>query len=501
MRIVTLLLLLSSLSCSGMNPGRTYYVDALHGDDAAEGTSAAKAWKTLERTKGLQLGAGDCLLLHRGQTFEGILDVSGKGSAAQPVLIGAYGEGARPVVTGNQTAWTMRVLNSEYLTVRGLEIVNTGETRLAGRTGLKVECKDYGVSRNITIDSVTVRDVNGSLVKEEGGGSGMLIANGGRQVVSRFDSLRITNCHILRCERNAMIWSGYYDRHHWLPSTNTIVSHNLIEQVPGDGIVPIGCEHTLIEYNIMRDGPDILPPSEAAAGIWPWSCDDTLIQFNEVSGHKAPWDAQGYDCDYNCRNTVIQYNYSHDNYGGMVLVCDAGAERNYSLGNQHSIVRYNISIGDGIRPKTTRTGGMFSPSIHIAGRVTDTQIHHNIIHSGQKPTKEMDHTMICSDSWDGFADSTTIRENIFYSVEPSQFSMNESTHNLFLHNWYLGDYGQQPLDAEAQTQSTYYQKRVVDADPQGYAALEQLMDANRLYHVDGHAVSKERIEAFFNAIF
>ena len=72
----------------------------------------------------------------------------------------------------------------------------------------------------------------------------------------------------------------------------------------------------------MRDCPDVLPMTEAAAGIWPWSCDNTTIQFNEVYGHKAPWDAQGFDADYNCNNTIIQYNYSHDNYGGLVLVCN-----------------------------------------------------------------------------------------------------------------------------------------------------------------------------------
>ena len=83
--------------------------------------------------------------------------------------------------------------------------------------------------------------------------------------------------------------------------------HVLIEDVPGDGIVPIGCDGALIEYNLMRNCPGTLPHSEAAAGFWPWSCDNTVMQFNEVSDHKAPWDAQGFDSDYNCRNTTIQY--------------------------------------------------------------------------------------------------------------------------------------------------------------------------------------------------
>ena len=58
-----------------------------------------------------------------------------------------------------------------------------------------------------------------------------------------------------------------------------MIRGNLIEEVPGDGIVPIGCDSTLIEYNVMRDCPDMLPDTEAAAGIWPWSCDNTLVQI------------------------------------------------------------------------------------------------------------------------------------------------------------------------------------------------------------------------------
>lgn len=57
------------------------------------------------------------------------------------------------------------------------------------------------------------------------------------------------------------------------------------------------------------------------------------------------------------RGTVIQYNYSHDNYGGLVLVCNDGtADASFNVGNLGTIVRYNVSIGDGVRPEPTRAG-------------------------------------------------------------------------------------------------------------------------------------------------
>jgi hypothetical protein len=65
-----------------------------------------------------------------------------------------------------------------------------------------------------------------------------------------------------------------------------------------------------------------------AAGIWPRSCDNTVVQYNEVSGMKGTREGEGYDSDYNCRGTLFQYNFSHNNDGGFMLVCnDAGLRR------------------------------------------------------------------------------------------------------------------------------------------------------------------------------
>lgn len=507
--LITGLLILASCISGGVqlssctaDSHTAYYIDPVAGNDANSGRSADKAWQSLKKVKEITLAPGEQVLLKRGATFNGQLEINGKGTPAQPVIVGAYGDETlpKPCIVGDETSlYAVRIFNSEYLTMRDLEIVNTGKQPLPLRTGLKIECRDYGVAHNICIDGLTIRDVNGSPVKELGGGSGIYIVNEGEQIRSCFDSLVIQNCHIMRCTRNAMIWKGYYDRRNWFPSKHTVVRYNLIEEVPGDGIVPIGCDSTLIEYNVMRNCPDVLPMTEAAAGFWPWSCDNTTIQFNHVSGHKAPWDAQAYDCDYNCTNTVIQYNYSHDNYGGLVLVCDSGNERDYSLGNQRSIVRYNISIGDGIRPKPTRQG-MFSPSIHIAGQVEDTRIERNIIHANVKPGKDIDRSMIVSDSWDGYAARTTFSQNIFYTAEPSRFDLTKSTDNTFSGNWYLGNYTALPDDPEAKTACQQYEEEILSAGSDGRHGLEKLMKQRDVCGTSFLFIDKDRIETFFGQL-
>ena len=486
--------------------GRTYYIDGLYGDDTNEGTSVNSAWRHIARLAKCCLQPGDRVLLRRGTVFHERADIQAKGTAAQPVLIGAYGRGAKPlIVAPDSSLYTVQVKNSDYVTLQELEIVNKGSGRLAGRTGVKLLCSEYGVSHRLTLKNLYIHDVNGSLIKAKGGGSGILIENRWKNKVSVFDSLLIENCVIRRTSRNGIIWQAPYRRDDWHPSTHVVVRGNLLEGVPGDGIVPIGCDGARIEYNVMRDCPEILPSSEAAAGIWPWSCDNTCIQFNEVSGQKNQWDAQGFDADYNCRNTLIQYNYSHDNYGGFVLICnDGGAGLPYNIGNRGTIVRYNISINDGIRPRPARSGAMFSPAIHIAGPVRHTLIAHNIIHQNFIASGTgIDRTMLVSDAWNGFSDNTRICKNVFYAPVSSRFCMNGSANNYFSDNYYLGRYDSRPTDSLAHLTDAFYLSQGQSSPLDGFIRLSGLISPREIAGgaASGHFVNKDAILLFLDRMY
>jgi hypothetical protein len=228
-----------------------------------------------------------------------------------------------------------------------------------------------------------------------------------------------------------------------------IIRNNVLEDIPGDGIVPIGCDGAIIENNVLRDFPDILSHEEAAAGIWPWSSDNTLIQYNEVSGHKAKWDGQGFDSDYNCNGTVIQYNYSHDNYGGFLLICNNGFTYNQpgNMGTKNTIIRHNISINDGIRPYPTKREGPFSPIFHITGPVENTTIKNNTI---ILPKETLDNTILKMDNWGNLWPKETFFENnIFYSEGPSRFVFGEDLKTQFNNNVYYGDIENLPTDPRA----------------------------------------------------
>ena len=482
--------------------GRNYYVDAENGNDVNNGISAQKAWKSLDKLKDIELKAGDSILFRRGSVFTGTIEINAQGRSDCRIVIDAYGTGENPCIKApDGSLYTVSITNSDYVTLQNIEIVNTGMERMPRRTGVLVVCDEYGVSHNIILNALNIHDVNGSFVKRQGGGSAILIENRWKEIVSVFDSLTIENCVIRRCERNAMIWNAPWSRSNWHLSTNTVVRKNLIEEVPGDGIVPIGCDGALVEYNLMRNCPATLPDSEAAAGFWPWSCDNTVIQFNEVSDHKAPWDAQGFDSDYNCTNTTIQYNYSHDNEGGFLLICNSGrTPAEQSIGNVGTTAQYNISINDAVRTHPTPRG-IFSPVIHIGGPCENTRVNNNILHMNAKPEADIkvDRRIIVSNSWDGFANNTYFKENVFYTTEQSEFDLTESTNNNFDGNYYLGAFKGKPVDKNGKYQSDVY-KELLEKDPTGFNSLAPLLEKVEIGNGAAYitAVNKKAIEDFFS---
>ena len=416
MKKLILLLLIIFFGCSNIN-NHNIYIDSGEGDDKNSGNSKKNAWATLDNLSKIKFSPGTTINLKANSEFNGVIEINKSGTDGMPISLKAYGNGKKPIINGNgEKKYTILLNNVEHIIIDGVEITNKGIQRLEARTGLTILAENSGELNNIIIQNMVIRDVNGSLIKNDGGGSAILIKKFGEKIKSRINGLQILNNHIYRTERNAINFRASADRNKWYPNLNVVVKNNLIEKVPGDGIVVFGCDGAIVEHNTLRDFPDILPDSEAAAGIWPFSSDNTIIQFNEVSGHKAKWDAQGYDSDWNSVGTIIQNNYSHDNYGGFVLVCNAGSlyGQNINIGTINTIIRNNLSINDGIRPYPTSRRGVFSPTFHISGPVENTHIYNNTIIVPKK-NSNVDNTLVRIDNWGGpWPVKTTFENNKFY---------------------------------------------------------------------------------------
>lgn len=102
--ILTILFLLVLLNCDATN----HYVNAT-GSDAAAGTIGAP-WQTISKVNSSysSFAAGDSVLFNRGDIFTGGIITNKNGVPGAPIVIGAYGTGPMPIITGFVTvsAWT-----------------------------------------------------------------------------------------------------------------------------------------------------------------------------------------------------------------------------------------------------------------------------------------------------------------------------------------------------------------------------------------------------------
>lgn len=83
--------------------GRTFYADAIAGDDARDGLAENSAWRSLERVNAAELKPGDAVRFKRGGMWRGKL-IPRSGDDGAPIIYGAYGDGPKPQLLGSVSA-------------------------------------------------------------------------------------------------------------------------------------------------------------------------------------------------------------------------------------------------------------------------------------------------------------------------------------------------------------------------------------------------------------
>lgn len=375
----------------------TFYLDSREGNDANPGTQPDHPWKTLQKVNSTTFQAGDTILLKAGSSWDGQLWPKGSGEEGNPIRIGKYGTGAKPLIQGKSLVEDAVLLkNQQYWELEDLEVTNSAATN-ALRRGVHFALDNFGEAHHIVIRRITVHDVSGNNDAKNNGA--ITYTADGEQKPSRFVDLLIEDNEIYHTDRNGISgWSDRWQRSKWYPSLRVVVRGNKLNDIGGDGIMIVATDGALIEKNVVANANQRSKGYNIA--IWSWSADNTLIQFNEAYGTKGQRDGEGFDSDWNSLNTVIQYNYSHDNEGGFLLICDDGGQRHEdSAGNHGTIVRYNISQNDHNR------------GIALSGPVKNTQVYNNTIYSGNAQPIDL---LLFTD-WSGWPENSSFVNNIFYA--------------------------------------------------------------------------------------
>ncbi len=431
--------------------GATYYVDSRGGEDANSGTQE-KPWRTLAKVNAAKFEPGDRVLFRGGSVWKGQLAPTASGADGSPIIIDRYGSGALPRVDGaGEVADAILVKNVQWIEIHHLEVTNLGSTP-ADRRGVHIFLDNFGTAKHIVIAGLYVHDVNGTNQKKDAGG--IIFRTNGDTTPSRFDGLTIERNIIWKVDRSAIAAQSYHWRRtHWFPSPNVVIRDNYVEDIGGDGIVPWATDNALIEHNIARHCN--MRAKTYNAGIWPWSTDNSVFQLNEAALTHSTLDGQGFDSDFNSRSTLFQYNYSHNNEGGFMLICTPGRRNEgENLGNIGTIVRYNISRNDGAR------------IFHLSA-AEKTTVHDNAIYVG----RGADVQMLITTDWEGWAKGATFRNNSFFVEGTARYGHqtkrnSDGTYGLapgwgpaqeivFEGNRYYGEHVGRPEDSGAVVQETF----------------------------------------------
>ena len=447
---------LSTLSialCFSLSVQATDYYISVQGDDTANGTSENTPWASLNKINTTTFLPGDKILLQSGGVWNGMLHPLGSGEAGNPITLGMYGNGAKPIINGGTASsitiddgygpktgyQTVYFYNQDNWIIENLEITNDPNGNTASdyvytnnssqlRRGIYIVGVDSGILSNITIRNNYVHHVYGSDDKDQYGSGGIMASTLGKITPSKFDNILVEGNHVKMVNRTGIgvstSWqrrpnqsSGHWQNANyspWYPLTNVVIRNNYAENIGGDGIIPQGSLTPLVEHNLVSDAQR--RSAGYSVGLWSWNSDQPVHQYNEVFNTRTTRDGQAFDMDMHTDGDIFQYNYSHDNEGGFVLFY--GGSDTPDEPNLNNIARYNVSQND-----------KFAIINMYGSGITNAQIYNNTIYTPHAVKPIYTTATVVS---------ATIENNIFQM--PNATNWNSGINDLsFNHNIVFGN--------------------------------------------------------------
>ena len=331
---------------------RTFYVDSIAGNDAAEGLTSSTAWKSLTKVNSTIFQPGDSLLFRSGCTWTGMLGPKGSGDSSASIVIDMFGGSTKPIINGNGITGygAAYFYNQHYWEVNNLEITNDASTG-GDRRGVYIVFNNFGLAHHMYLKNLFIHNVKGligdELVNKKTAGIGIETNDNGT-IPTRCDDILIQGCTISNIENQGLFTdnlasSAYPLTPEWMDRrfTNVRIQNNTIHHISKNAMILRFLDGGMVEHNVCY---------ETATGttgntMFTTSCNGTIFQFNEGYYNRASLQGAGfgdgsmYDADLKSVNITFQYSYSHDNSHGLLWTATSQPDSNI-------ICRYNVSKND-----------------------------------------------------------------------------------------------------------------------------------------------------------
>jgi hypothetical protein len=330
---------------------QTYYISS-SGNDNSAGTSAGTAWKTISKLNTINLPAGATVLFEGGKTFPGsiYLDLNDGNNSSSPLVISSYGNGKAIILSENNKG--LYAYNTKGITLNNLIFEGSG-MMVSPSDGVKFYADLPGNIKlsNIKVMNTEIRNYGkvGLFISSWNGNTG-------------FKDVLIDNVHVHHVKETGIFTNGFTSQTHigWAHQ-NVIIRNSEADNIPGyadatshrgSGIILAQVDNGLIEKTNAHHTGSANTHCGGPGGIWVYDCNNLVIQHCEsyLNSSGTGCDGLGFDLDGGITNSVLQYNYSHDNDGAGYLLGQYDNARPWS----NNVVRYNISENDG----RTNAGGI-----------------------------------------------------------------------------------------------------------------------------------------------
>ncbi len=397
--VVTLFLLL----VSKLSIAITYYISPT-GNNSNTGNSPLKPWQTISAVN-LKNFNGDTILFLGGMTFNGSLYFTSAdaGTPTKPIVIGSYGTGRATIYS--DSSYGIYVENAGGFKLKNLIFKGSGiSTNKKSGIIFYTDKDSFALLKYIFIDSTEVFGY-----QQYG------ISIGSWKYRTGYRDVTVKNCY---SHDNGIAGISMYAEKPYVHK-KVYIGRNIVYNNPGlpektsgnsgNGIVLGNVDTAVIEYctayengilhkNTIDGGPN---------GIWAYESNYVIMQYNESHHNKSGTakDGGGFDLDGGCTNSIMQYNYSHDNYGvGFVIAQNKGGSA-----TTNNTIRYNISEND---CRKQNYGAIQLWSAGSNGGIKNVHIYNNIIFLKPAPGYSPKGFYLKS----SFITGVTVRNNIFQTT-------------------------------------------------------------------------------------
>ncbi|MFR9566522.1 MAG: right-handed parallel beta-helix repeat-containing protein [Rikenellaceae bacterium] len=355
---------------------RTIYVDAVNGNDSANGLKESSAIKSINKLSDMNLSVGDEVLLKGGQKHHGTINLTGiKGGSKKNgkcLHIGSYG-GEKATLDFSGYPDGVTIQSSSNITISDLKITANGspdpakhmlrdaDAKTRDRIGIQITNTWYdkakpenspGDMNNITIYNVDFYDIfyynltDADIPKnrpcrswsEPSVNYGYAIKGRNAAHETEIENVLVEECTVRHVSNMGVQLTGNANS----IFNNVKFTKCSFHKTGGPGYMFANCNNVILEKSKTYYSGSFDDPRKwgRGSGMWLMNCDGFLIQHNHFEGASGIGDSCGAHIDHGNKNVTIQYCFSKNNAGGFVEVLGKNLNCSY---------RYNISVDDGWR--------------------------------------------------------------------------------------------------------------------------------------------------------